>query len=93
MGNILHYFSALVDNRMHQKVKYDLGEVISLAICAVIGGVDNWEGIEMFSHAKIDWFKGFLVLENGIPSDQTFTPIFSALDPTQFHDSILSWFA
>jgi predicted transposase YbfD/YdcC len=91
-GHILHYFSALVDKRMRQKVTYDLAEVIALAICAVIGGADSWEEIEMFGHAKIDWFKGFLALENGVPSDQTFSRIFSTLDSTLFQKSILSWF-
>jgi predicted transposase YbfD/YdcC len=62
-----------------------------IAICAVIAGADNWEDVAAFGQAKIDWFKTFLELPNGIPSHDTFNRVFARLDPQQFQDSFLRW--
>jgi len=61
--------------------KHDLIEIIVIAISAVISGADSWDEIEMFSNAKIDWFKTLFKLENGIPSHDTFSRVFSRPDP------------
>ena len=48
---------------------------------------------EDFGAAKEDWFKTFLGLRNGIPSNDTFNRLFTALDPQQFLDCFLQWTA
>jgi hypothetical protein len=62
-----------------------------IAICGVICGADDWVAIERFGQAKIDWFKTFLELPNGIPSHDTFGRVFGLLDPEQFQRSFLNW--
>jgi predicted transposase YbfD/YdcC len=62
-----------------------------IAICGVICGADDWVAIERFGQAKIDWFKTFLELPNGIPSHDTFGRVFGLLDPEQFQQSFLNW--
>ena len=62
-----------------------------MAICAVIAGADNWEDIAEFGQAKIDWFKTFLELPNGIPSHDTFNQVFARLDPQEFRNGFMSW--
>jgi hypothetical protein len=47
--------------------------------------------MEDFGKAKQDWFATFLPLPNGIPSDDTFTRVFSILDPTSFQDCFMRW--
>ena len=37
-----------------------------VAIRAVICGADGWVGVEEFGKSKLDWFKQFLELPNGI---------------------------
>lgn len=37
------------------------------------------------------WFKTFLKLPNGIPSHDTFTRVFSLLDPASFNECFLHW--
>ena len=35
------------------------------AICAVIAGADNWEDVEEFGKARLEWFRTFLELPDG----------------------------
>ena len=68
-----------------------LGDIIAVAVCAVIAGADNWVDIETFGNAKIDWFKTFLELPNGIPSHDTFGRVFSIIDARNFQDIFIEW--
>jgi predicted transposase YbfD/YdcC len=47
--------------------------------------------MEDFGKAKLDWFKTFLSLPNGIPSQDTFNRVFRALNPQEFLDAFLNW--
>ena len=68
-----------------------LGDIIAVAICAVIAGADNWVDIESFGNAKIEWFETFLELPNGIPSRDTFGRVFSIIDARNFQDLFIEW--
>ena len=47
--------------------------------------------IEMFGKSKEEWFRTFLELPNGIPSQDTFGEVFSRLDPEQFQSCFMEW--
>ena len=68
-----------------------LGDIIAVAICDVIAGADSWVDIETSGNAKIDWFKTFLELPNGIPSHDTFGRVFSIIDAQNFQDLFIEW--
>ena len=68
-----------------------LGDIIAVAICAVIAGADSWVDIESFGSAKIDWFETFLELPNGIPSHSAFGRVFSIIDARNFQDLFIEW--
>lgn len=59
-------------------------DIVTIAICGVICGADDWEGIAEFGEAKAAWFGTFLELRNGIPCADTFRRVFEALDPEAF---------
>uniref|UniRef100_A0A7C4KHC2 Transposase family protein n=1 Tax=Anaerolinea thermolimosa TaxID=229919 RepID=A0A7C4KHC2_9CHLR len=40
--------------------------------CVVIAGADNWEDVEAFGKAWLEWFQTFLELPNGVPSHDAF---------------------
>lgn len=84
-------FSDLPDSRIEGKTNHNLIEIIALAICAIVGGCDNWTEIEIFCEGKLDWFKKFLVLKNGIPSHDTFGRVFSLIDSIQFRECFIKW--
>jgi len=88
---ILEIFSKIEDPRLDRKKRHLLSDIIFVAICAVIGGVDDWVGIESFGKDHFDWFKKFLPLPNGIPSHDTFGRVFSLISPDEFEACFMEW--
>jgi len=84
-------FSALQDPRVERTKLHQLLDIITIAICAVICGADDWSEIELFGESKLEFFKSFLPLPNGIPSHDTFNRVFARLDPEQFRECFLGW--
>src|SRR5436305_1331059 len=78
------YFAALPDPRVDRTKKHLLGDILVIAVCAVVAGADSFEEVETFGKAKHDWLRGFLALPNGIPSHDTFNRVFAALDRQAF---------
>jgi predicted transposase YbfD/YdcC len=88
---IEQHFGDLTDPRIDRTKLHKLLDILVIAICAVIAGADNWEDIADFGQAKLDWFKTFLELPNGIPSHDTFNRVFARLDSKQFQDGFMGW--
>ena len=85
-------FSDLPDPRVHHnKIRHKLVDVITMTVAAVIGGADNWVDVVDFANAKQKWFEEFLELPNGIPSHDTFSRLFSLIDPEVFGACFLEW--
>lgn len=55
----------------------------------MISGADGWVAIEAFGNPKYEWLKSFLGLANGIPSYDTFSRVFSRIEPQEFQEGFL----
>lgn len=88
---IEQHFGDLTDPRIDRTKLHKLLDILVIAICAVVAGADTWEDIAEFGQAKMDWFKTFLELPNGIPSHDTFNRVFARLDPHEFRNGFMSW--
>jgi predicted transposase YbfD/YdcC len=87
------YFADLPDPRVDRTKKHLLGDILVIAVCAVIVGADSFPQIETFGKAKHEWLKRFLPLPNGIPSHDTFNRVFGALDRKAFAACFARWMA
>ena len=85
------HFSEIADPRRKAGLRYPLIEILFIAICAIIGGADDWVAIERFGKAKIEWFKKYLRLKHGMEYHDTFGDIFGVLDPEQFAQAFTKW--
>ena len=90
-GGLEQHFGDLEDPRVDRTKLHKLVDILVIAICAVIAGADNWEDIEEFGKVRVEWFKTFLELPNGIPSHDTFNRLFARLDPQQFQTCFMNW--
>jgi predicted transposase YbfD/YdcC len=88
-----HHFADLTDPRIDRTKKHLLGDILVIALGAVIGGAESWPDIEEFGTAKHDGLRRFLALPNGIPSHDTFRRLFIALDPKEFAARFGRWMA
>ncbi len=88
---IADHFGEMEDPRVEWSIQHKLIDIITIAICAVICGADTWVDIEMYGQSKHEWLKQFLELPNGIPSHDTFSRVFSRLDPKEFQNCFLNW--
>lgn len=91
--SVARYLADLPDPRIDRTKKHSLGDILVIALCAVICGADSWEEVEAFGEAKADWLKRFLALPNGIPSHDTFNRVFARLDPQAFGECVGGWMA
>jgi predicted transposase YbfD/YdcC len=87
----LRAFDGLKDPRVNRTKKHALGDILALALCAVICGADGWVQVAEFGRCKQKWFQTFLDLPNGIPSHDTFGRVFAALDPVAFEECFRKW--
>jgi predicted transposase YbfD/YdcC len=88
---ISHHFGDLADPRIDRTKDHYLVDIVTIALCAVLCGADNWVDIETFGQAKEAWLRTFLALPNGIPSHDTFGRVFARLDPVAFQHCFLNW--
>jgi len=91
LGSIRIHFSKLEDPRIDRQKLHPLMDIIVIAICAVICGAETWVDIENFGKARLEWFKKFLELPNGVPSHDTFGRVFGLLKADAFEACFFDW--
>jgi predicted transposase YbfD/YdcC len=84
------HFADLTDPR-RRKVTYPLMNIVTIALCAVVCGADDFVAIAVWAVAKKKWLSRFLDLSAGIPSHDRFNTILAAIKPAEFEKCLLSW--
>ena len=54
--NVEEAFGDLQDPRSRTPA-HDLTEMLVVALCAILGGADNWFAISVWGEAKLDWLR------------------------------------
>ena len=89
-AQITKHFASLTDPR-RRKVTFPLINIVTIALCAVITGADDFVTIAAWGRQKRAWLARFLDLSHGIPSHDRFNAVFKALKPGEFERCLLSW--
>lgn len=89
--SITKAFNSLKDPRKIQIPPHSLLNIITISICGVICGADNFVTIAEFGKSKHKWFESFLDMPNGIPSHDTFDDVMNRLNPVAFAECFTQW--
>src|SRR2546429_197374 len=92
MQGIRRIFKTLPDPRAPNAL-HDLLDIIVIALATVLCGGQCATDMEVFASSKEKLLRQFLRLEHGIPSHDTFSRIFNALDPEAFERAFRSFMA
>ena len=89
--SISAHFATLTDPRRDHLKEHRLVDLVTILLCAVICGADDWVAVETFGRAKEGWLRTLLALPGGIPSHDTFGRVFARLDPDELRGCFLAW--
>ena len=84
-------FATLEDPRIQRTKRYNLLDILFIALCAVVSGANDCVAMEKFGKSKRDWLEKYLSLPHGTPCHDTFTRVFAALDGEAFVACFLKW--
>jgi predicted transposase YbfD/YdcC len=77
-------FATISDPRDGGHTLHHFGEILFIAFAALLCGVRSYELMEEFAELREDWLRKWLKFPNGIPSYNTFSRVFQAIEPTVF---------
>src|SRR4051794_39788750 len=89
--SISQSFEGLSDPRIERTKRHKLIDIVSIALCGIICGADNWVEIADWGVVKQGWLGTFLDLPNGIPSHDTFSDVFGRINPVEFQRCFVGW--
>ncbi len=84
LDRFIECWDGLNDPRTGTAALHDFHEILAIAMCSVLCGGQGSVDMGVFAKAKEPFLRGFLKLENGVPSHDTFSRSFRMLDPEQF---------
>ena len=89
--SLIEHLKKVPDPRVKRSRRHELMDILVIALCATIGGANDWVEVVQFGQAKKDWFASFLELPNGIPSHDTFGRVFQILDSKVLEQVCIDW--
>ena len=91
MKTLFNHFEVLEDPRDIRGKKHELINILILTIYGTLCGYTDFVNMVDFLSLHEDYFTNLLSLDNGIPSHDTFSRIFSLINPNKFMNIFIEW--
>jgi predicted transposase YbfD/YdcC len=88
---VVSYFNDVPDPRIERTKRYSLVDLLFIALCAVICGADSCTDMAEFARARSSWLATHLGMCDVTPSHDTFSRVFSQLDPEPLNRCFIAW--
>jgi len=90
-SSIFAAFQNLPDPRSHRNQSYNLFDIVTISILAVLCGADDWVSINLWGTCNEDWLRSCGICLSGIPSHDTLGRFFRFVDPYEFEKCFVHW--
>jgi len=87
---LLDIFDELPDPRAENR-RYPLPHLVFIAVCMTLCNADDWEMVSYLAKKKLNWLRRYIPLPHGVPSHDTFSRVFSRIDPQAFNQCFITW--
>ena len=91
--SFVDHFAAVPDPRVVGRCAHKLFDILFIAVVAFISRCDDWEMVALWARERESWLRKYCELPGGIPSHDTFTRVFSCIDPEALRIAFASWMA
>ena len=91
MKTLLNHFEVLEDPRDIRGKKHELKNILLLTIYGTLCGYTDFVNMVDFLMLHEDYFSDLLDLKYGIPSHDTFSRVFSIINPNEFLNLFINW--
>jgi predicted transposase YbfD/YdcC len=82
MQKLVEKFGQIPDpRRQWGNLRHKLADIVAIGLVSVVCGGTDFEHMEETGYAKMEMFRDFLELPNGIPDSDTFRRVFERIDP------------
>lgn len=88
---LFNHFEIMEDTRDIRGKKHKLIDIIIMSIYGTLCGFTDFFNMCDFLELNKDYFIKLLDLKNGIPSHDTFSRVFSLINPKQFMELFIDW--
>ncbi len=85
------FASSISDPRQETKVLYPLDGIPLLSLCGVVSGCGSFVDVALYGEEKSGFLRKLATFEHGIPSRDTLSTVFRALDPEEFNAAFAAW--
>jgi len=90
-SSLVGVFAEIGDPRCARGIRHKLEDIIVISVLAFICGADDYVDVHEYGLANESWLAGFLSLDHGIPSTDTFERVFAILDHEQWQACFRRW--
>jgi predicted transposase YbfD/YdcC len=91
-GRLKESLGGITDwRRQSGHLLHKLSDVLVIGLTTVVAGWGEYSVMEDFGKAKLDFFKTFLELPNGIPDEKTFSRLFARINPVELAACLGQW--
>lgn len=85
------FFEDLQDPRIERTKLYPLSEILFVVLSGAICGAESWRDFVLFGEERLEFLQEYYPFEHGIPSKNTFSRVFAALDTEAFKGCFIEW--
>jgi predicted transposase YbfD/YdcC len=89
-SSLLRFFLDVPDPRAGNH-SHSLTDLMTMAVLGTLCGAQGWSDVQFWAEHHQQWLGTFLTLRAGIPSHDTFSRVFAAIDPGAFEHCFMTW--